>query len=155
MSPRREDPEFARERIRLLWANEGQPMHMGGRLPGVNRKNTYRVASRLGFQKARQGSFRGQYATGPCVECLVPHERDQIDEDLLCPSCRTEKEGFTRMPPLAKERTAKRQPRVHVDYEFEREQSRKRMQERFAGRREPLGQPRTPVSRVLKNSRMG
>ena len=149
MSPRREDPEFARERVRLLWANEGQPMHMGGRLPGVNRRNAYRVASRLGFAKQRQGSFRGQYATGPCVECLVPHDRQEINEAYLCPAC-----AYVE-PVQAPALGVKRKPRVHIDYQFEREQSRKRMQERFAGRREPLGQPRTPVSRVMRNARMG
>ena len=49
---------------------------------------------------------------------------------------------------------AKRRPRVTIDYAWEREESRKRMEERWAGERPNLGQPRTPVSRILKNERL-
>jgi hypothetical protein len=124
------------------------------KLPGVVQKHAYKAALGLGFTKQRRGSYRGRYATGPCVECLEPHHRDKIAEDLRCPSCRDGKESSAGTRPSLGERSRRKQ-RVAIDYAWEREQSRKRMQERWAGKREPLGQPRTPVSHVMKNARVG
>ena len=132
------------ECARAIWENEGQPI-MQAQVKLPEPRALYWIVQTLGFSKAGRGSWRGQYVSGPCLGCMTVKGREAIGDGFRCASCQPRRRPQTN---------GHARPRIAIDYAWEREESRKRMEERWAGERPNLGQPRTPVSRILRNERL-
>ena len=80
-----------------------------------------------GFYKCSRGST---YTEGPCVECQVVHQRDEIGPDYRCDACRTKQADATRSGPYHIARWGLQPDPGHSDWiALERIASRYRMRD--------------------------
>jgi hypothetical protein len=129
--------EELRRRATAVWAHESYSL--AGKDLGLSRNGITAVAYKMGFSRALNGG--GEILRGPCLGCLTPHDVETLDDDRLCPRCLR---GGCADEELAHGRTLAEERALH----------RQRMREREQGRREPLGQPRTPITYVMRGAKV-
>ena len=143
MSPRREwtgrklTTAELRRRTEAIWSTGSYSQ--AAEKVDLSQNGLSATAYRLGFTRSMSG--KGEILRGPCIRCLAPHDIGTLDADRVCPRCLrgdSADEDLAHGKTLAEERAA----------------SRKRMREREQGKRESLGQPRTPITYVMRNARV-
>ena len=124
--------EERRQRIRAIW--RGDTFEEIAERFGLSVSGISTQLYNLGFKRGYSGEG---VVAGPCIECFKTFPVTDINSDLQCDKCHR---GIVEGPSLSLVQ--------------ERQRSKERELERLAGLRSQLGQPRTPIRKILKGSRL-